>query len=106
MFLSKQNRELSELAKKHGYSDDIQRLLAEYPICQGSLICQEIENNASEEDLVISVFMSREEDGPVLVTDNPEKELREYYAEARREALAKYKKHLRNGKFVFSLPPA
>lgn len=102
IFLSEKNRELSELAQKHGYSEDVQRLIAAQNIIDAASVKYDIENNASEKDLVICVFLSCYLNEYVLFTDDPEKELKEYHDNEYKEALSKYKKHSRDGKFVFT----
>lgn len=103
-FLSRQNRELSELAKARGYSDDVQKLLAKHPICEESSVHASIMNGDSEKDLVICVFSSCNLDGPVIMTNDPEKENKQYYDEVHAEAVEKYQKHVRNGRFVLTEP--
>ena len=98
------NRELSALAKKHGYSEDVQKLMDIYPVIKKSSVQHAIENNASEKDLVICVFKSCYLDEYVLFTDDPEKEVKEHRDGVHKEAVAKYKKHSRDGKFVFTFP--
>jgi hypothetical protein len=98
------NRELSELAKTHGYSEDVQKLMGLYPVIQVSAVRHAIKNHVSERDLVICVFSSCNVDGPVIITDDHDKELKEYYDGVHKEAVAKYERHSRDGKFVFTSP--
>jgi len=52
--------------------------------------------------LVICIFSSSNLDGTIVMTDNHEKEMREYSDEVRKEADERFESMSVNGRFVFS----
>ena len=92
---------LTELAKRKGYSEEIQKFLQEYSILNPSGVAKKIEQQVSERELIIYIF-SQTLDGPVITTNNPENEMKEYYDSLRREAEKRFESMSVNGRFVFS----